>query len=111
MKSKKITKKEDLEIGKCYRDGNKFYYVTGRVECYERSFLEAVSFHFDDEMHIDLSTPYIEDIVEESNFREIPPKKFLKQFKKFKKEKKENILLEMDRLILADIELKKILKQ
>ncbi|MBT0549691.1 hypothetical protein [Riemerella anatipestifer] len=110
MKSQKITKKGDLEIGKCYRDGDSFYYVTGRVECYEGSFLEAISFDFD-EMAVDLSTPYIEDIVEECNFREIPPKKFLKQFKKFKKEKKENILLEMDRLILADIELKKIPKQ
>ncbi|AZZ59183.1 hypothetical protein OKE68_04475 [Riemerella anatipestifer] len=110
MKSQKITKKGDLEIGKCYRDGDSFYYVTGRVECYERSFLEAISFDFD-EMEVDLSTPYIEDIVEEGDFEEISLKMFLDSFKTFKKEKEEYLLLETDTLALADLELRKIPNQ
>ncbi|MGY5552078.1 hypothetical protein ACXA18_09730 [Riemerella anatipestifer] len=108
--NKKITKKEELEIGKCYRDGDSFYYVKGRVECYERSFLEAISFDFD-EMEVDLSTPYIEDIVEEGDFEEISLKMFLDSFKTFKKEKEEYLLLETDTLALADLELRKIPNQ
>ncbi|MRN01702.1 hypothetical protein D1Z97_11150 [Riemerella anatipestifer] len=108
--NKKITKKEDLEIGKCYRDGDSFYYVKNRVECYERSFLEAISFDFD-EMAVDLSTPYIEDIVEEGDFEEISLKMFLDSFKTFKKEKEEYLLLETDTLVLADLELRKIPNQ
>ncbi|MDD1525582.1 hypothetical protein CYV15_02385 [Riemerella anatipestifer] len=110
MKSKKITKKEELEIGKCYRDGDSFYYVKGRVECYERSFLEAISFDFD-EMEVELDCSYIEDIVEEGDFEEISLKMFLDSFKTFKKEKEEYLLLETDTLALVDLELRKIPNQ
>lgn len=107
MKTRKITKASELEIGRYYRDGNSYYYVTGRTEAPQGSFLNAISFTWDYDMSLDVSTPYIEEIVKDGDFEEISLRVFSDTFKTFKKEKEENLLLETDMLALADLELKK----
>ncbi|SDE08548.1 hypothetical protein [Riemerella columbipharyngis] len=108
MKTRKITQASELEIGKYYRDGNSYYYVTGRTEAPQGSFLNAISFTFDDTMILDVSTPYIEEIVEGGNFEEINRDLFMSIFEHFKVEKKKIILLEMESLALANLKLKNI---
>ncbi|SDE73254.1 hypothetical protein [Riemerella columbipharyngis] len=108
METKKITQASELEIGKYYRDGNSYYYVTGRTEAPQGSFLNAISFTWDYDMSLDVSTPYIEEIVKDGSFEEINRDLFMNAFEHFKEEKQKLMILDIERLALANLKLKNI---
>lgn len=108
MKTRKITKARELEIGRYYRDGNSYYYVTGRTEAPQGSFLNAISFTWDYDMSLDVSTPYIEEIVKDGGFEEINKDLFMNAFEHFKEDKQKLTMLDIERLALANLKLKNI---